>query len=146
MKEDGDLELFVILFETALILADIPKRDWKKCLHSQLTLNAKYKILHLLQKPDSTYEELRDALMGCAEMTFSTAAEVFFTGDRGNIAQLTPRQAAEKMRRWVGKLTQETNDKAEALDYITVAAVRGWMVADLKTTWICLSRQNCNHS
>ena len=132
MKEDDDLKLFVTLFEAALISAEVPRRDWKRCLHSQLTLNAKHKILHLLQNADSTYDELKEALMGCAAMTFGTATEAFFTGDRGKIAQLTPRQAAEKMRRWIGKVTQETDENEEALDYVTVAALRAWMVPDLK--------------
>ena len=57
-------------------------------------------------------------------MTFSSAAEEFFTGETGKLAKLDPRQAAQKMLRLVCKLTQEAEDIQEACKYVMVAALR----------------------
>ena len=86
-------------------------------------LNAKHKILHLLQNPDSTYDEFKEGLMGYAAMTIGTAAEAFFTGDR---AQTSGSKDGTLV-------TQETDEKGEALKCVTVAALRAWMVPELKT-------------
>ena len=83
MKMGDDLELFVTLLETAMLSAGMPTDKWKGCLHSQLTLNAKYKALHLLQNPDSTYDELKEALLGCVAMTFPLAAEAILHRGQG---------------------------------------------------------------
>ena len=81
------------------------------------------------------------ALFGNAAMTFGSAAEAFFTGDRGKVTQLTPRCAVEKLRRLVGKITQETDEKDDALDLMAIAALRDLMVPELKQ-YVDMSKEN----
>ena len=88
MNEKDDLELFIQQVEAALVSSDIPRDKWTNYLHSQLTLEAKQKVMHLLQEPDSAYDDIRAALMGCAAMSFASAAEAIFTADRGKVTQL----------------------------------------------------------
>ena len=87
------------------------------------------------------YDELKEALLGCSAMTFSSAAEEFFMGERGRLTKLDPRQAAEKMLRLVCKLIQEAADMQEACEYVTVAALRSWMLPELKT-YVDMSKQS----
>ena len=60
-----------------------------------------------MQDPDSTYEEIKEALLGCTEMAFNTAAEDLKTGERGRLTGLEPRQAIDKVHRLVCKITKE---------------------------------------
>ena len=131
MKDGDDLEIFVTTFESALLSNLVPENQWKNKLHSHLTLKAKYKVLQFIKNQHSMYDELKEALLGCSAMTFSSAAEEFFTGERGRLTKLDPRQAAEKMLQLVCKLTQEAADVQEACEYVTVAALRSWMVSEL---------------
>ena len=111
----------------------VPENQWKNKLHAHLTYKTKFKVLKLIRNQDTTYEELKEALLGCSAMTFSSAAEEFFKGKKGKLAKLDPRQAAQKMLRLVGKLTQEAEDVQVVCEYITVVALRSWMVPELKT-------------
>jgi len=58
VKEDDDMEMFVTLFETTLISWEVLRRDWKNSLHAHLTLNAKFKVLLVLQNNESTYDDI----------------------------------------------------------------------------------------
>ena len=133
MKETDDLEIFVTQLEAALVTSDIPRDKWKRYLHSQLTLESKQKVMHLLQEPESTYDEIRAALMGCAAMTFAAAAEAIFSADKGKLVHLPVRQVVDKVRQWLGKLTQEAETIAETLDCVTVGVTRSLMIPELKT-------------
>ena len=141
MKERDDIELYVDQLEEALVASTIPERKWKTYLHSQLTLKTKQKVIHLLKDVTSSYEDIKEALMGCAAMTFRAASEAFYSADRGKLSHLPLREAAEKLRRWAGKISQESEDIDQALDYMTLGALRSMMVPDLKA-YIDISKQN----
>ena len=49
MRERDDLELFIHQLESALVASEIPRHKWKRYTHSQLTLESKQKVIHLLQ-------------------------------------------------------------------------------------------------
>ena len=110
MKDSDDAELFMSLFEAALLSNNIPEDQWKNKLHSQLSMKAKLKIHSVMQDNDSTYKDIKDALLGCTAMSFSSAAEDFCTGERGRLTNLEPRQAIEKMARLAGKIMKEAVD------------------------------------
>ena len=113
--------------------SDIPENKWKQYLHSQLTLEGKQKVMHLLQDRDSQYEEISAVLMGCASMTFAATAEAIFTADKGKLLQLPLRQATDKMKRWVNKMLEESETVRQAADKVTVGVMRSFMVPELKT-------------
>ena len=70
LREKDDLELFIHQIEAALVTLEVPRHKWKAYIHSQLTLESKEKVMHLLQHGASTYEEIRAALMGYSIMSF----------------------------------------------------------------------------
>ena len=117
----------------ALVSAEIPRHKWKRYLHSQLTLDSKQKVMHLMQDADSSYDDIRAGLMGTTAMTFGAAAEAIFTADKGKLTQLSLRQAADKMKRWVGKLTQDAATVGEAVDSMTVGVLCSLVVPEAKT-------------
>ena len=133
MKDSDDTELFMSLLEAALLSNNIPEDQWKNKLHSQLSMKAKLKIHSVMQDNNSTYKDIKDALLGCTAMSFSSAAEDFCTGERGRLTNLEPRQAIEKMARLAGKIMKEAVDITQALNLIAVAQTRSWLVPPLKT-------------
>ena len=80
-----------------MVASDIPRDKWKRHLHSQLTLEAKQKVMYLMQDPDASYDDIRAALMGCSAMTFAATAEAIFSADKGNMTKLTLRQVAARL-------------------------------------------------
>ena len=58
MKDKDDLELFITQLEAALVASELPKNKWKRYIHSQLTLEAKQKVIGLLQDATSTYDDI----------------------------------------------------------------------------------------
>ena len=70
--------------------------------------------------------------MGTTAMTFGAAAEAIFTADKGKLTQLSLRQAADKNKRWVGKLTQEAAT-VENVDSMTGGVLCSLVVPEAKT-------------
>ena len=140
MKENDEAELFVTMFEAALLSNLVPENQWKNKLHAHLSMKAKSKIHKVMQDQDSTYEEIKEALLGCTSMSFSSAAEEFCTGEKGRLVTLEPRQAIEKMSRLVSKITRGAGDIQEAEDLMVVAETRSWLVPTLKT-YVDMSKQ-----
>ena len=71
MREKDDLELFINQLEAALVTSEVPRHKWKRYIHSQLTLDAKQKVMPLLTDATSSYEDIRAALMGCSPSLYS---------------------------------------------------------------------------
>ena len=132
MKDSDDAELFMPLFEAALVSNNIPMDQWKDKLHSHLSMKVRTKIHTTMQDNDSTYADIKDALMGCTAMSFSSAAEDFCTGERGRLTNLEPRQAIEKMARLAGKIMRNAVDLTQAQNLVAVAQTRNWLVPPLK--------------
>ena len=131
-KED-DVEIFVRQLEVALRTAKIPQEKWKQSLLSQLTLEAKERVMDLLEDEDSQYEEIRRTLLGSTAMTFAAAAESVFTAEKGILVQLPVRQAGDKLFRWVEKMTEGAETIRQANDRVTVRVLRSLMVPNPKT-------------
>ena len=75
MKETDDIEVFITLFEASLLSNTVPDDQWKNLLHAHLPAKVIAKIHNVMQDPDSTYEVIKEALLGCTEMPFNTASE-----------------------------------------------------------------------
>ena len=89
MKDNEDIDMFVAMFEAALRANNIPEEQWKAKLHSHLSPKAKLKIQTTIQDVDATCEQIKEALLGCSNMTFSAAAETLMTADKGKLTYLT---------------------------------------------------------
>ena len=107
MKETEETDMFVAMFEAALRANNIPEDQWTAKLHSHLSPKAKLKIQTTMQDPHATYEDIKEALLGCSNMTFSAASEVMMTGDKGKIYTLEPRQCHNKITRLVEKVIKD---------------------------------------
>ena len=132
MNERDEVDIFVQQLEAAMVASDIPRDKWKRHLHSQLTLEVKQKVMHLMQDPDASYDDIRAAMMGCLAMTFDATVEAIFSADKGKITKLTLRQVADKAKHWATKLFQESETLGDAADKLAVAFVRSLMVPELK--------------
>ena len=132
MKGD-DAELFIAMFEAALRSNNVPPGQWKNKLHAHLSLRAKTRIQTVIQDKDSTHDEVKEALLGCSAMTFSSAAEDLCTGKRGRLFSLEPRQAIDKMIRLVGKVASEAEDKQDILNCMGVTLTRNWLDPPIKS-------------
>ena len=133
MKDSEEIEIFVAMFEAALRTNDIPQAQWKAKLHSHLTPKAKVRKQSTIQDYDSTYDEVKEALLGCSNMTFSAATETLMSGDRGKLYNLEHRQCRDKLKRLAEKVTRNAKFVGEALDAMVVDFMRQNVVPSLKT-------------
>ena len=132
MTKDNDIDIFVRQLEVDLRTARVPQEKWKQSLLSQLTLDAKEKVIHLLEDEDSQYDEIKAALLGSTSMTFAAAAECVFMTDKGALTHMPIRQTGDKLTRWVHKMTEGTETRREVIDTMVVGFLRSMMVPDLK--------------
>jgi len=65
MSEGEDVEVFLDLFESAMVDNHIPEDKWRGKMHASLDTATKLKVRDLIRNPDVTYQEVKDALIGC---------------------------------------------------------------------------------
>ena len=123
----------MVQLEAALVSLRMPRDDWRQYVHSQVTLEAKEKIMHLLTDNDSTYDDIRAGLLGYSAMSFAAIAgalfgPICFEGDKPKLRQIT-----NKVNRWARKLMQDVETITEAADKVTIAYIRSKLHPDLKT-------------
>ena len=133
MHESDDVETFLELFEAALRVNEISPDLWKRKLHAQLPNLVKVKIQWVLQDDRATYDQIKETLLGCAEISFGVVAEAFKTAEKGKLTTMTPRTAADKMRQWAGKITQGASSESECSDLLVTAEMRHWLVPELQS-------------
>ena len=131
MTDKDDVEVFLRQLEIGLRTSRIPQDKWKQYLLSQLTLDAKEMVVHLLEDETSEYDDIKRALIGCTTMTFAAAAEAVFTADKGNLLALPSRQAGEKLVRWLEKMTEGAETNRQIYDRIAMGIIRSHMIPDL---------------
>ena len=132
MREGEEVETFIAMFKAALRTNKIPQAQWKPKLHSHLTLKTKIRIQSTIQDCDSTYEEVKEALLGCSNMTFSAAAKTLMSGDGEKQYNLDHRQCRDKLMRLAKKVTKTATSQHETLQCIVVAFMRHNLVPSLK--------------
>ena len=142
MKESDDLESFVYQLEAALVSLNIPRDEWRQYIHSQVTVEAKEKVMHFLTDEHSTYEDIKAGLLGRSAMSFAAMAEAIFgpmrtEGEKPNLRKLT-----SKVKRWAEKLLQEAETMTEAAEKITVGYIRAKLTPDLKN-YMDLTEASC---
>ena len=128
--------MFVTMFEAAHMSNDIPQAQCKGKLHYHITLKAKVKIQFTIQDYDSTYEDIKEALKGCRDMTFCSAAEYMFSGEKGRLFNLDHRQCDNKLARLIAKVTKSAETTQDCVDCMTVALLRYNLVSSLSHMWI----------
>ena len=133
MKQDEDIDTYIAMFEAALTASNTPLDQWKAKLHSHLNTRTKLRIHSTIQNPDATYDDIKEALLGCGTMTFSAAAETLLTGDRGKAYTLEHRQCKEKLVRITEKVMTVATTVREAAQCVAVALMRQNLVPSLKT-------------
>ena len=90
------------------------------------------KLRDIITDADATYDNLKDALIGCGTLTFSHASENLMSAERGHTLMLPLRQAIQKWQRLLEKLTSEATSIKEACTYVAVAVTRYNTNPDLK--------------
>ena len=105
MMKGEDIEVFIELFETAMRVGGVPEDKWTYKLHASLDTDTKLTVKNVMTNADSTYEEIKQALVGQGYLTFTAASEALMTLDDGNITKLPMRQAIQKLARFYEKAT-----------------------------------------
>ena len=133
MKEGEDITSFIELFEAALQDYNIPQLQWKARVHNALDTATKLRVRDTIMNHDSTYLELKTALLGCSSLSFSHASDTIMTRDRGSMFALPPRQAFQRWQNLLERLTRESTDIKSACAYIAAALLRFNCSLELKT-------------
>ena len=133
MKDSEEIDMFVAMFEAALRENNIPEDQWIAKLHSHLSPKAKLKIQTTIQDADATYEEIKEALLGCSNITFSAAAETLMTGNKGKTYLLNPRQCHNKLTRPSEKVIKNAHTIHECAEKMATAFMRQQLAPTLKT-------------
>ena len=79
------------------------------------------------------YEDIKETLLGCSNMTFSAAAETLMSGDRGKVCTLEHRQCKEKLKKLAEKVTKDATTLREGIQCIIIAFMQQNLVPSLKT-------------
>ena len=119
--------------QAALKDYNIPQAQWKAKVHNALDTPTKLRVRDTITNHDSTYDELKTALLGCSSLSFSHASDTIMTGDRGSIFSLPPRQAFQRWQNLLERLTLEATDIKSACAYMAEALLRYNCTLDLKT-------------
>ena len=132
MKDGDDVESIVVQLEAALVSLRIPRGDWRQYVHSQITLEAKEKIIHLLTDNDLTNDNIRAGLLGSSAISFMAMTEALFGHMRFEGDKPKLRQMSNRVNRWARKLMQDAGTITEAADEVIVAYIRSKLHPDLK--------------
>ena len=95
-------------------------------------MNTKLTIKEVITNADSTYEEIRQALVGQGHLTFTAASEAIMTIDEGGITKVPMQQALHKIARLFEKATAEVTSIRETCLYSAVAVARFFLQAEVK--------------
>ena len=132
MSKGEDVELFLELFESALLAGNVPDDKWVQKLHAALDSATKMTIRETITTPHITYDEIKRALVGQTHLTFASASESLVTLDNGAITKLPVRQAVQKMARFLDKISTEATTMQEMCLYTAVAILRVALSRDVK--------------
>ena len=132
MVENEDVEIFIELFEAAMTDGNIPHDSWKSKLHAALDTASKLKVRDTITDFDSTYDQVKNALIGCDTLMFSASSEAIMTANRGQILELPIRQAVDKTTTMIEKISAEATTIKESCQYTAIAITRYSLNPQLK--------------
>jgi len=133
LQEGGDVEAFINSFETMLKIAEIPRRLWKRELVSHIPMELISKVGEVAGERDSTYDEVLGALRGSVALSFGSAAEDFFSGERGGVYELEVRSCLSRLKYLVKAVAGDAVSIDEVAERMAVAAARDHLVTPLRT-------------
>jgi len=133
LQDGGDVETFITSFETTLRLAEIPRRLWKRELVTHIPMDAITRVSEVANERDSTYEEVLGALRGSVALSFGSAAEDFFSGEKGRVYELDVRPSLSRLKHLVKAIAGDALSIDEVAEKIAVAAARDHLVPPLRT-------------
>ena len=107
MTKGEEIEPFIELLESALTVGRVPADKCLTKLHAALDTETKLLIKDTITNPVATYEEVKLALTGQSQLSFTAASEALTTLDEGKIAKLPIRQGMIKWPISLGKRPQK---------------------------------------
>ena len=132
MSKGEDVEMFLELFESALIAGNVPEDKWVQKLHAALDSSTKLTIRDTITTPDIPYKDIKQALVGQTNLTFACASESLVTLDNGAITKLPVRQAVQRMTRYFDNISTEATTIHETCMYAAIATLRVSLSRDVK--------------
>jgi len=132
MSKGEDVELFIEVFETALTVGGVPEDKWTAKLHAALDTETKLSVKETITITDSTYEDIKQALIRQGHLTFTAASEALMTLDEGKLTKLSMRQSIQRLARLLEKATAEATSIRETCLYGDVAIARYFLQPDIK--------------
>ena len=132
MTKGEDVQVFLELFESALVAGGVPEAKWLPKLHASLDTETKLTIKETITNPLMTYDDVKTALVGQTHLTFAAASESLMTMEHGAITKLPIRQAVQKVARLFEKLTTEAVTMREMCLYSAVAVTRAALSREAK--------------
>ena len=132
MAKGDDINLFIEMFESAMRVGKVPEDKWMSKLHAALDMDTKLTIKEVITNAYSTYEELRQALVGQSHLTFTAASEAIMTLDQGSVTKVPMRQGIQKLARLFEKATAEATSIRETCLYSAVAVARFFLQTEVK--------------
>ena len=133
MEKGMEIESFLELFETALIIAKVPEEKWVARLHAAVNSDTKLLAREAFVNPTTTFDEAKAALTGQQHMSFSAASEAMMTLDDGKVTKMTIRQGAQRVANCLKKACDQAPTWAETHSYGAVAIMRFYMHPEVKT-------------
>jgi len=133
LQEGGDVETFINNFETMLKIAEVPRRLWKQDLVTHIPMDVISRVGEVAGERDSTYEEVLGALRGSVALSFGSAAEDFFSGEKGGVYEMEIRSSLSRLQYLVKAVAGDTLSIDEVAEKMAVAAARDHLVPPLRT-------------
>jgi len=132
LQEGGDVEAFISNFETMLKVAEVPQRLWKRELITHVPMEAVTQVGELAGEADSTYEEVLCALRGSVALSFGSAAEDFFSGEKGTVWDLNIRSNVSRLKYLVKAIAGDSESIDDVAERMAIAASRDHLTPALR--------------
>ena len=110
----------------------LPREQWKAKIHVALNSKTKLRVRDTITNPASTYDELKEALLGCRALTVGNASESLMTSDKGETLALPSRQAQLRYEKLLERVAKDATSPREIYSLIASAVVRYHTVPELK--------------
>ena len=121
MSKGEEVDLFIELFESALVVEKVPKEKWLGKLHSALNSETKALVKDTITRVGVTYEEVKDTLLGQTLLSFVAVSEALDSLENQRVDKLPGRQALLKIAKLLKRVAKDAKTEEEIYSYITVA-------------------------
>jgi len=98
LKEGEEVETFIVGFETALRLGEVPRELWKRELATFIPMGVLSKVSDVVNKDGSSYNDIVGALRGSVSLSFGSTAENLCTGERGRVYEMDVRPSLSRLK------------------------------------------------